>query len=373
MVFSSRPRPRVANPLCCCEYIDKDGERNHILACCCNCVELDRAVDNLCCCRSERRPGCDRVISTVMDRMRIPWIGGAKQLSFDALLPMVLLPCLFGFGALGLSCTVLVFFSMPLLILQLHRVYFRNIPNTKFFCSWTYTSLALIFIIYELLVVPFLEISSEENWVFIGISALSLLSLYKVQTLKQPQSQLDVECAGTNLQSSKVINACDGCGTFLLPRMAHCNTCQKCIPKRELHCLWFGCCIGSHNLLWFLVCLLSLSISLLYSSNLIMTTVCRPYRVWGSLLLPEDCSEVYYEFRFAVCFVSGLYSLVMAVLPVFALLRQCWMVSLGITGSEWRTMPLTHILRLGVTAHRPHSRGLVMNWYYLFACQNMNN
>lgn len=75
--------------------------------------------------------------------------------------------------------------------------------------------------------------------------------------------------------------------------------------------------------------------------------------------------------RFAVCFVSGLYSLVMAVLPVFALLRQCWLVSLGITGSEWRTMPLSHILRLGVTAHRPHSRGLVMNWYYLLTCRDM--
>lgn len=31
--------------LCCCEYIDIDNERNHLLGCCCNCVDLDLCVD----------------------------------------------------------------------------------------------------------------------------------------------------------------------------------------------------------------------------------------------------------------------------------------------------------------------------------------
>lgn len=31
--------------LCCCEYYDLSNERNHILACLCNCVDLDEAVD----------------------------------------------------------------------------------------------------------------------------------------------------------------------------------------------------------------------------------------------------------------------------------------------------------------------------------------
>lgn len=33
--------------LCCCEYIDRDNERNHILGCCCNCVDFDQAADRL--------------------------------------------------------------------------------------------------------------------------------------------------------------------------------------------------------------------------------------------------------------------------------------------------------------------------------------
>ena len=31
--------------LCCCEYIDKDGQASHILACCCDCEALDSICD----------------------------------------------------------------------------------------------------------------------------------------------------------------------------------------------------------------------------------------------------------------------------------------------------------------------------------------
>lgn len=33
------------DPLCCCEYVDLNSERNHILGCCCNCVDLDLACE----------------------------------------------------------------------------------------------------------------------------------------------------------------------------------------------------------------------------------------------------------------------------------------------------------------------------------------
>ena len=31
--------------LCCCEYWDRDGERYHMLQCCCNCVDFDSAFE----------------------------------------------------------------------------------------------------------------------------------------------------------------------------------------------------------------------------------------------------------------------------------------------------------------------------------------
>jgi palmitoyltransferase len=31
--------------LCCCEYENIEGEKSHILACCCDCHSLDQIVD----------------------------------------------------------------------------------------------------------------------------------------------------------------------------------------------------------------------------------------------------------------------------------------------------------------------------------------
>ncbi|KAK3913450.1 LOW QUALITY PROTEIN: Palmitoyltransferase ZDHHC23 [Frankliniella fusca] len=360
--------PRVADPLCCCEYIDKDGRRNHILACCCNC--LDKAVDNICCCRNDGGPSCDRVLLSMMDRLRFPWLGGAHLISCDVLLPMVILPPLFAFAALDFTCTVIAFLLVPcFLALQLKRGYFRFLKSSKFFVSWTYCSFALIFLIYEFLVVPFLEISPEENWVVILSFWATIGLIVKVQTTKDYHIKHDVESVGS-LSSTKTISTCEACGCYISPRMAHCAICQKCVSGRELHCL-FGCCIGSHNLRWFMICLVLMTFNLLYSSNLILTTVCRPYRVFGSVLLPEDCSEVYYEFKFGLSFVSGLYSLIMSVISTFSLLRQCLLISLGLTGNEWRTLPLPNILCLGISAPRPYSHGILKNWFYFCVrCRN---
>ena len=39
--------PQDDSPLCCCEYYNRRGERAHVLACCCQCDELDGAGDRL--------------------------------------------------------------------------------------------------------------------------------------------------------------------------------------------------------------------------------------------------------------------------------------------------------------------------------------
>lgn len=31
--------------LCCCEYVDKNGERSHVLAALCDCEAIDEAFD----------------------------------------------------------------------------------------------------------------------------------------------------------------------------------------------------------------------------------------------------------------------------------------------------------------------------------------
>ncbi|XP_014771463.1 palmitoyltransferase ZDHHC23 isoform X2 [Octopus bimaculoides] len=62
--------------LCCCEYINKSGERSHMLACCCDCEDLDKACDNCLCCKEIPSDTMRNITTTISDRCRIPWCCG---------------------------------------------------------------------------------------------------------------------------------------------------------------------------------------------------------------------------------------------------------------------------------------------------------
>lgn len=56
------------------------------------------------------------------------------------------------------------------------------------------------------------------------------------------------------------------------------------------------CCIGEANYRWYVATLFSAFAQLLLCSNLILTTVCHPFKVYGDLImLPDDCSDVYFD------------------------------------------------------------------------------
>ncbi|XP_068621040.1 probable palmitoyltransferase ZDHHC24 [Battus philenor] len=49
------------------------------------------------------------------------------------------------------------------------------------------------------------------------------------------------------------------------PRAWHCNTCNVCIIKRDHHCTFFACCIGYYNHRYFMLFVLDIFVSMLYS------------------------------------------------------------------------------------------------------------
>ena len=120
------------------------------------------------------------IMSTFQDRLRIPWRGGAKQISIDSALPLVLLPVLVYVAAQSVWCTLLVLLIMLLSLCYLYSVFMRFLPRTKFFFVWTLTSAVLLLLVFELSVVPFLEIMPQENCVLIGLVISSGICLYKV-------------------------------------------------------------------------------------------------------------------------------------------------------------------------------------------------
>lgn len=60
------------------------------------------------------------------------------------------------------------------------------------------------------------------------------------------------------------------------------------------------CCIGSSNLRWYLGCLFFSAIAFIYGSNLTMTSVCHPFILIGTVLLPDDCSDVYHQLEYVL-------------------------------------------------------------------------
>ena len=55
-------------------------------------------------------------------------------------------------------------------------------------------------------------------------------------------------------------NECHECKVVRCMRSFHCNYCNKCVTKFELHSNWFNCCVGSQNLLIYSLVLVFLNL-----------------------------------------------------------------------------------------------------------------
>ncbi|XP_046387549.1 palmitoyltransferase ZDHHC23-B-like isoform X2 [Ischnura elegans] len=155
---------------------------------------------------------------------------------------------------------------------------------------------------------------------------------------------------------------CSICRRIVPPRTYHCKACQTCILKMDHHSVWINCCIGKRNHAFFLMAIIFLVSALVYGSNLTLTTVCQPFLFMNVILLPEDCSDVYHEFDIAVCFVAAVYCLLTAILLTTMLIRQCWLISMGITSREWRIhRKMGNIFSCFCVKHS-NNNGFIKNW-----------
>uniref|UniRef100_A0A1B6HV96 Palmitoyltransferase n=1 Tax=Homalodisca liturata TaxID=320908 RepID=A0A1B6HV96_9HEMI len=344
--------------LCCCEYIDIDDERNHILGCCCNCVELDLCVDRLLRCKGVSSRSVGRIVATMQDRMRMPWRGGARQLSLDSVVPVVLLPALGYVAAQGVWISVIVFTTLPIFLTYVHYIIMRTSSQSKFFYVWTIMSVALIVTVFEVPVVVTLDIAPEEHKIFLLFSVVMVFCGVKTRlTAEQSHVKGDVKSDECDLE-------CTVCHKSVLPRTFHCCICHTCVVKRDHHCAWLDCCIGESNYRWYMATLLSAVCQLAFCSNLILTTACHPFTLFANIMLPDDCSDVYFDILYATIFVTALYSLEATVLLLALLVHECWLISLGVTGHEWRA--LTVKVCCGLRSSRPYSKGFLRNWFHFF-------
>ncbi|KAK4875881.1 hypothetical protein RN001_012303 [Aquatica leii] len=171
------------------------------------------------------------------------------------------------------------------------------------------TSLTTLLLIFEFLVVPFLEILIHENVILILIVIVCFICVRISRARTARFQHLDSEVG----DRGKTQN--------------HCSLCNVTVPEKDYHCFWIDTCVGSHNRRLTLLAAALAIISLLYNANLTLTTVCHPFVIYKTILLPDDCSEVYEQFEYSLCFSAAVYSMCIAVLITFLFIYRILLIS----------------------------------------------
>ena len=206
------------SPLCCCEYTNLQGQRSHILAVCCDCVDLDNSVDQ--CLKGNSISGekCDIICRVVEDRIRIPWPHGARQLDFGVVIPPVVLLFSLHLAAYQLVFTILVLVYLPLFVVFYYIYALKNRKTTWFFVSWGLSSVCGIYVMFMVCVSPHCV-----AWHTAGISGgfVTMLACY-VYVLISGRLLKQTFANDYSVERKDDLNCCF-CTLGPFPRFKHCR------------------------------------------------------------------------------------------------------------------------------------------------------
>jgi len=186
------------------------------------------------------------MVANIQDRFRIPWQGGARRISLDSAVPLLIFPATLYIAAQGFWPTILLFPLVALLLYYIHRTVRKYRVATKFFYVWTLTSASLMFLVFQLLVVPMLDINNDEN-IIITITVLATAACFyftKKHAIKSHLKQ-DIEMTSVNETDENIVLLnenediqCSTCKRTIPPRTYHCFVCKTCVIQQHVHSYW---------------------------------------------------------------------------------------------------------------------------------------
>uniref|UniRef100_A0A673KWN6 Palmitoyltransferase n=1 Tax=Sinocyclocheilus rhinocerous TaxID=307959 RepID=A0A673KWN6_9TELE len=356
------------DPLCCCEYIDRRGGRNHLAACCCDSLWIHRLL------WMKKKPqnpdSLSRVMATFNDRLRVPWISGARQVDISVIPPLILLPVFLHIAALHYLLGILVLTAVSVLVLWYYYYTHRKKGRTLFFLSLALFSLFYMFYLFITEVVPrggvnHLQLAAVTVGVALTVIFLIITKrgpgyvrprptdTHSTVTYHKPPSDVDAAYlngaqhqvvianheqtgeSGTAQQSVQRRNWCAVCKVVRPPRAGHCRIGGVCILRLDHHCLVGGInsCVGQDNHRNFLLTLVFFLLTSLYGISLVLRSACSDQNVMTALFY---CPDVYNQFSSALCFTCAWYSCVVTGGLLHLLLLQLINVSFNVTEREAR-------------------------------------
>uniref|UniRef100_A0A8C3X235 Palmitoyltransferase n=1 Tax=Catagonus wagneri TaxID=51154 RepID=A0A8C3X235_9CETA len=356
-------------PLCCCEYIDRNGEKNHVAACLCDCQDLDEGCDRWITCKSVQPETCERIMDTISDRLRIPWLRGAKKVNISILPPLFLLPVFLRVASWHFLLGVVVLTSLPVLALWYYYLTHRRKEQTLFFLSLGLFSLGYMYYVFLQEVVPKGRVRPTQLALLTCGLFLILLALYRAKKnpgyLRKPASN-DKPPNGSHMESlsrkgfpgadpsgglnnrtskdepkgswassgSPAKAREDWCAKCQLVRPArawHCRICGICVRRMDHHCVWINSCVGESNHQAFILALSIFLLTSVYGITLTLDTICRDRSVFTALFY---CPGVYANYSSALCFTCVWYSVIITAGLAYIFLIQLINISYNVTERE---------------------------------------
>ncbi|KAM9169653.1 palmitoyltransferase ZDHHC23 isoform 3-T13 [Pangshura tecta] len=331
----------MEEPLCCCEYIDRRGEKNHLVACCCDCEDLDEGCERWLTCRSLPPGTLERIADTILDRFRIPWLKGAIKINITLLPPLVLLPVFLHVAALHFLLALVILTSLPVVVVWYYYLTHRRKGRTLFFLSLGLFSLGYMYYVFLREVVPRGHVGYTQ--VVILTCGLILMLVALSQAKRDPgylASQMSNDkslCQGSNgLPNRKVLRSSNGlhgaavsgiaschaknddakgysrmlaegldrakedwctkCQLIRPPRAGHCRLCGICVRRLDHHCVWINSCVGERNHRAFILALSLFLLTSVYGITLTLDTICRGQNMFIALFY---CPGTYADYRSA--------------------------------------------------------------------------
>lgn len=223
-----------------------------------------------------------RVVATVTDRLRVPWISGAKRVNLSLIPPLILLPILLHIAALHYLLGLAVLTALPGMVLWFYYFTHRKKGSTLFFLSLALFSLFYMYYLFLTEVMPRGDITNVQLGIITLGVLLTLVSLvhtkkgpgyvkpssadtHSTVTYHSPPPDIDpayhngsrhqvvianrpspaekdaearAVAGGVSEKDSRRRTWCPVCKLVRPPRAGHCRICGVCVLRLDHHCVW---------------------------------------------------------------------------------------------------------------------------------------
>jgi len=226
------------------EYYSSQKKRvRSVFQCVCECNELDECFTEIFQGRFPDNNRIRRLLDDVQDRLRIPWLGGAKKADPDmayvaATIGLIFMGWNWGWfeSCWGILSFIIVLFGQ---LGFTHLIILKIKSRSRFPVHWLALSTLVLYYDAEMT----LGIHMERTEIIFARLAFAVCIVAFAKCTQPAPVPLE--------QSSNLLSLAEDQHCFA--EFLWCSICKAHVHGRDHHCVWIGACVGSGNQVYFCV------------------------------------------------------------------------------------------------------------------------